>query len=194
MAGPVGVVAGVERQVVAHAVTPAVDVGRLLEFSGIGLEFDLGIVQFEEKPVLKGRDPFQGAKVCLDKSRKVKGLAVELAEVVVVGIVARTEIVSDPVFVMEVDIARNTVVQKEELGRDGSCYLISGGAVKGEVQFVDVSARKIRLEEKNGHGPELVLRFFGIADNGHCGKALELIFCRIRRLFGPGNGGCQKSC
>ena len=109
VACPVGVVAGVERKVVAYAVAPAVRILGLFDVSVVCLEFDARVVDFDIGAVFECREPLACAEVRFDESLYVKRLSVEFAEFVVVGIVACTEVVADPVFIVDVDVGCEAV-------------------------------------------------------------------------------------
>ena len=146
---PVGVVAGVQRKMVSDAVAPAVCFFRLFDFSVIVVRFEINacIIYFEVRAVHEVREPFLCSEVRLDKRLEIECLSVEFTEIVVVRGVACAEVVADPVFVVEIDVGGDAVVQKIKLRGDGSCQLLSRSSIARKVQFGNGSAFEGGLEK-----------------------------------------------
>ena len=104
---PVGIVAGVERKMIADAVSPAVCVLGLLDVAVVMVvaEINTRVVYFNIRTVLECGEPLLCTEVRFDESLDVKSFAVELVEVVVVGIVACSKEIADPVLVVEVYVS-----------------------------------------------------------------------------------------
>ena len=96
---------------VSDAVAPAVRVFGLFDFSVVMVvvEINVCVIYFDVWAVLEIGKLLLGAEVRFDERLEIERLPVEFAEVVVIGVVASSEVIADPVFVMEIDICCNLV-------------------------------------------------------------------------------------
>ena len=181
VAGPVEVIARIVGEVVAHAVAPAVHVAGVHDFALVVLVLEGAVVELEVDPVLESRELSGQEEVGFEFALRVERRTLEFAIVVYVGVVAEPVKAPRPIFVKEVDFARELVVEQKEQRCNGGRVLVLGGGVGNNVEFTGAAALETGLKKEVAHESVFELCLFGVANYRDYGKALEVFFFGLRR-------------
>lgn len=173
--GPVEVIARVVGEVVANPATPSVDFAGVFHGTVVIVEIEFAVVDAVGDAVLEGGPFLRQQEVRFYQSFGIEGRTRQRTVHVLVRVVAEPVEVGAPVFVEEVDLARDAVVHQEKQRRDGGRDLVFGGGVGDDVEFAGTPALERGLEKEVAHQAVFELRLFRVAEYRDDGVSLEIV-------------------